>query len=66
MHKKPADLRDVLRKTLANKAKADALIDAILELQAKYDALLEKLDSDTGVSSTNYKSSLKVEKQIED
>lgn len=60
-----AKLRVILRSALASKRGANELLDAIIELQAQHNALLAKLDVDTGVNSTNYASTLAVE-PIED
>jgi hypothetical protein len=55
-----ASFRKVLRSALANKGVADELIDAITGLMASYDALLAKLDLDTGVADEDYASTLSV------
>ena len=62
MAQNKAKLRAILRSSLANKSKADELLDAVIELQTKFDALLAKLDSDTGVTDTNYNALLKPSK----
>jgi len=62
---KEAKLREVARNSLANKKRADELVDAVIELQGKVNALLAKLDADTGVASTNYAATLAVS-EIED
>ena len=62
---KEAKLREVARNSLANKKRADELVDAVIELQGKVNALLAKLDADTGVASTNYAATLTVS-EIED
>jgi len=53
-----ASLRQVMRKSLANKGVADELIEIILEIQIQMNALLTKLDADTGVAEVDYYSDL--------
>ena len=53
-------LRRTLEVSLANRKAADDLLDAIVELQSCYNALLAKLDADAGVVDTDYESSLEV------
>lgn len=55
-----AKLRAILRSSLANKRAADEVLNAIMELQSQMNALLAKLDVDTGVASTNYAATLSV------
>jgi hypothetical protein len=62
MAQNKAKLRSVLRSSLANKKKADELADAVIELQNKLNALLVKLDSDTGVTDVDYGSTLTTSK----
>ena len=53
-------LRKNLEVALANRKNADELLDALVELQASYNALLAKLDADAGVTDVDYESSLAV------
>lgn len=53
-----AKLRAILRSSLASKRGADELLNAVIELQAQMNALLAKLDADTGVTDTDYESTL--------
>ena len=45
----------------ANRALKNKLLDEIQAMRAAYNALLTKLDSDTGVSDTDYTSELTIE-----
>ena len=60
MAQNKAKLRAILRSSLANKKKADELADAVIELQNQMNALMAKLDSDTGVADTDYAANLEV------
>ena len=53
-----ASVRKVLRSALANKGVADELLAAILGMTAQFDALLAKLDADTGVADRDYVATL--------
>lgn len=55
-----ASLRSILISSLASKRAGGEVYDAIAELQSQLNALLAKLDVDTGVASTNYASTLAV------
>ena len=55
-----ASLRDILKSALASKRGANELMDAVVALQATMNALLDKLDADTGVTDTDYVATLAV------
>jgi plasmid stability protein len=62
---KEAKAREVMRAALTNPKRADEIVDAIIELQKKHDALLAKLDADTGTAQIDYEATLKT-KRVED
>lgn len=66
MAQNKAKLRAILRSGLANKKRADELLDAVLEMQSKMDQLLAKLDADTGVTDTDYVATVGSTTPIED
>lgn len=55
-----ATLRQILRSALASKRAGNDLTDAVIGLQNAMNALLAKMDADTGVTDTNYTATLAV------
>jgi hypothetical protein len=55
-----ATLRQILRSSLASKRGADELLDAVVELQEAFNALLAKMDADADLSATDWASTLEV------
>lgn len=47
-------LRKILKSALGSKRGSNELMDAIIKLQITTNALLNKLDSDAGVTDTDY------------
>jgi len=58
MSQSKASLRKKVRSALANKEAADDILEAINKLQTTLNAILVKLDADTGVTDTDYSDSL--------
>lgn len=60
MSKPRINIRKTLNEAIIDPDVADAILDAITDLQTSVNELNKKLDSDVGVSDTDFESSLSV------